>query len=313
MSELSIDSLIDLGIAAQNNGNLRLAEELYRQGLQLEPNDPDALHLLGLILHNTRREAEAIDLLTAAVAAAPDDPIFHFNLAEALRASNRHEEAARHYAQALSLDGALVQCHLPFAESLAATGAKKEARPQLASALQHAATTAELLRLATCAASIDCQDLASAVTDRLLKNPPTDMAGLQALSQVLTKLLRFEQLIDVYQSLLALEAREGFYVGLASAYAELKNYEAASNAAAEAIARFPAVPGAHYIAGFCAGQPAEITPASAIHGTICRFWNWIRDHLPWRRESRGGTAEFREIGRIPRTAGNSPRKITKEL
>ena len=52
-------------------GDLPKAESIYRQILQAENNNPDALHLLGLIAYQTGNNDVALNLITKALKSKP--------------------------------------------------------------------------------------------------------------------------------------------------------------------------------------------------------------------------------------------------
>jgi Tfp pilus assembly protein PilF len=84
-------------------GRLADAEAMYRQALVENPNNPAALHLLGVILHQNKRSAEAVHFIQRAIALQPNISAFHNNLGEALRDLDRCEEAIASYQRALRL------------------------------------------------------------------------------------------------------------------------------------------------------------------------------------------------------------------
>jgi Tfp pilus assembly protein PilF len=84
-------------------GNLEQAQTVYRMVLQQEPQNADALHLLGVLQHQSGRHDEAIQLIQKALAIHPNAYEFHTNLAMVLRALQRYEEAAAAYQRALVL------------------------------------------------------------------------------------------------------------------------------------------------------------------------------------------------------------------
>ena len=61
-------------------GNLAQAEQIYRQVLQADPNNADALHLLGLLAHQHGQQQTALGYLRQAVALNPLDAGFQNNL-----------------------------------------------------------------------------------------------------------------------------------------------------------------------------------------------------------------------------------------
>ncbi len=85
------------------SGRLQAAEQLYRQILQVEPNQPDALHLLGLIAHQVGQHERAVELINRAVALNENSPSFHNNLGGAYHALRRLNEAVASFQRALKL------------------------------------------------------------------------------------------------------------------------------------------------------------------------------------------------------------------
>ena len=80
-------------------GRLREAEALYLQILQAEPNHADALHLYGVIAHQSGRHDVAIRHISQAIACNPRDARFHNNIGEAYRAQGKLDEAAGDHRQ----------------------------------------------------------------------------------------------------------------------------------------------------------------------------------------------------------------------
>ena len=68
---LTIQQAIDLGVQHHNAGRLSEAESLYHQILQSDPNQVDALHLLGVIARQVGGTDLAVDLINQAVAITP--------------------------------------------------------------------------------------------------------------------------------------------------------------------------------------------------------------------------------------------------
>src|SRR5205814_5870329 len=62
-------------------GRFADAERLYRQVLFGDRKNADALHLLGVLLHQTGRTAEGVDLIRRAIRMDPQAAQFHLNLA----------------------------------------------------------------------------------------------------------------------------------------------------------------------------------------------------------------------------------------
>ncbi len=75
-------------------GRIAEAEPLYRRVLDAAPRHADALHLLGLALHQSGVGDEAVQLVRRAITERPNIPDFHSNLARMLENLGRADEAA---------------------------------------------------------------------------------------------------------------------------------------------------------------------------------------------------------------------------
>lgn len=84
-------------------GRLELAERAYRAILVQEPQNADALHLLGVVAHQRGDHREALRLIGAAVAAAPSHTAAQFNLAGVLDATGDDAGAVAAYERVLVL------------------------------------------------------------------------------------------------------------------------------------------------------------------------------------------------------------------
>ena len=84
-------------------GNLQGAAAIYQQVLARCPEHPDALHLLGLALHQAGQHAQAVELIDRAIAVDGKQAHYHCNLADALRDLGRYTEAERSCRRALKL------------------------------------------------------------------------------------------------------------------------------------------------------------------------------------------------------------------
>ena len=94
---------------------------LYRQGrpadaekpllryAQRNPRDPDALHLLGIIAHETGRSPRAVSLIGKAIALNPNAPALYDSLANALFDLGRKAEALAACDKAIALDPRFVE------------------------------------------------------------------------------------------------------------------------------------------------------------------------------------------------------------
>ena len=80
-------------VAAYDAGDLVRAETLSREILSQNPEHSKALALLGLIAHRAGQHGPAVYLTRRAIHLEPNIPAYHANLAAALLAHSRIDEA----------------------------------------------------------------------------------------------------------------------------------------------------------------------------------------------------------------------------
>ena len=106
------------GFAHHQAGRLRRAEALYRKVLQKDPDDANALHLLGVIAYQCGEVGKALRLIARALPGLPDVPDAHLNYGNALREAGRLPEAAASYRRAIALDRDYGMAHNNLAAAL---------------------------------------------------------------------------------------------------------------------------------------------------------------------------------------------------
>lgn len=90
-------------------GRVEEAEAGYRAILEQHPDDPHALHFLGLIALQQDELQQADELIARAVALLPDEPVFLCNLGQAKKKLGQLPQAEAAYHQALKLAPRLYQ------------------------------------------------------------------------------------------------------------------------------------------------------------------------------------------------------------
>ncbi len=104
-------TLLDEAMTHHRSGRLDAAEHGYRSLLVAEPDQPDALHLLGVALCQQGRKLEALPWIEEAIRQRPEIAAYHAARGEVLRELGQHVEAAGVLATALELDPSLVAAH----------------------------------------------------------------------------------------------------------------------------------------------------------------------------------------------------------
>ena len=87
--ELTLNHLLEKGIAAHKEGNLQKAEHFYRTVLQTYPNNPDANHNLGVLAVYLNQTAAALPLFLNALQANPNIKQYWMSYIDALIKTNQ--------------------------------------------------------------------------------------------------------------------------------------------------------------------------------------------------------------------------------
>ncbi|GAA4257651.1 tetratricopeptide repeat protein [Azospirillum formosense] len=121
------ETLLANAVARHRIGNLAEAEPLYRTLLERQPGHPDVLHLLGVLRSQAGDPAEGVSLITEAIARRGNVAAYHSNLALALKALGRFDDAETALRSAIAL--------APGAGALVALGGVRRAAGRAADAL----------------------------------------------------------------------------------------------------------------------------------------------------------------------------------
>jgi predicted TPR repeat methyltransferase len=101
--ELTVPEVLELAVQCHRNGYLDAAEKIYRTLLEAVPQQPDALHFLGVLAHQRGDSAKGIELIQRAIELEPDAAGPYNNLGNVLYEVERFDEAAVAYEKAIEL------------------------------------------------------------------------------------------------------------------------------------------------------------------------------------------------------------------
>jgi hypothetical protein len=100
----SIAAAMQKAAADHAAGRLTDAEVAYRDVLDVDPHNVDALNLLGVIELNSGMPLIALDLFRRALAIRPDIPRIHAHAGAALMMMDRREESVKEFVEAVRLE-----------------------------------------------------------------------------------------------------------------------------------------------------------------------------------------------------------------
>ena len=107
----AVQLTLELAMEHHVAGRLTQAENIYQQVLQSNPDQPVALHLLGLIAHQTGKNDIAVELISKAIIIQPNYAEAHYNLGNALSDLGRPDEAVNHFRAALTTNPDFTDAH----------------------------------------------------------------------------------------------------------------------------------------------------------------------------------------------------------
>lgn len=97
---LGLDEALALGSSHFQQGRVAEAEAVYKEILRLHPDQPRALHALGVVSHRLGRGEMGVELVRRAVTLQPDFADAHNNLGNILKELGRIAEAIESYRKA---------------------------------------------------------------------------------------------------------------------------------------------------------------------------------------------------------------------
>ncbi|MFQ5772928.1 MAG: tetratricopeptide repeat protein [Kiloniellaceae bacterium] len=132
----AIPARLRRAVRLQQAGDLARAEALYREVLAAEPDNPDALHLMGVLCHQKGAGALGVGYIERALMLRPDSSLFHRNLAGILQALRRPDKAAEHYRRVIEIGPESAAGHADLARALAEADRANEALAHYRRALE---------------------------------------------------------------------------------------------------------------------------------------------------------------------------------
>ena len=117
------------GLRELEGGRFAEAEALFREGLELAPDDAALRHRLGTALLMTGNIAGAVEQFEETLRGTPEFTRAHFGLGMILSLNGRYAEAAERFLAAVTYQPGYVEARLGLADALRVTGRAEESLP----------------------------------------------------------------------------------------------------------------------------------------------------------------------------------------
>ncbi len=121
------NAILTAAVTDHRAGRLPQARAGYERLLQLVPDHPDALHMLGVLAYQSNDFDAAIRLIERAISRVPANAAMHTNLGVALQAKGHAGAAVAAFRRALETDPGFALAYTHLGGSLGARGQHEEA------------------------------------------------------------------------------------------------------------------------------------------------------------------------------------------
>lgn len=234
---MNVAQELQKGLQLHQAGQLPEAGEIYKKILETDPNNVDALNLMGVLLQSGGQLDTAIVLLEQATKLAPDYAAPFVNLGNALQLAGRAEDAVDAFEKAMALEPGGPEAANNLASALNDLGRHEEAVRACQSALKLKPGFAEAHNnMGNALAAQGKHEEAEESYEKALEISPTNATALFNLGNALTGQGRTEDALEQYRMAVALDnANAEKHYNYANTALELDQYEQAAESFQNAI------------------------------------------------------------------------------
>ena len=201
-------ALLSRAQALHQGGRLDEARPLYEQILAADPDNAEALHLLGYLWFQKGEAARAVQLISRAIELKPSNPGYRYNRALILQQTGKFDAAAADFQQVAALAPADVGAWEGLGETLLTLGRAEEALQAYDSALALQPASAELnSNRGVALRVIGRLDEALIAQDRALAADPRYSEGWSNRGNVLKDLGRLDEALESFDRALAVNPK----------------------------------------------------------------------------------------------------------
>jgi tetratricopeptide (TPR) repeat protein len=288
----------------RRQGFLGDADELIQRAAAAEPDNAEAMHMRGIVAHQSGKSAAAIEHLRRAIAIKPDVALYYANLGEMCRLVGRvdeaiaagrraveinpeypgalsnlgialfdqgkFDEALAHYDRAIALQDNFAQAHSNRGNALQRLRRFAEAEPSYRRALELQPTFADAWNnLGTCLRELKRPEEAETVYRRALELGPNNPDTLDNLALAVKDLGRLEEAVDLTRRALVIEGRsDKFHLHYGVILLDQDKIDQAAAATERALALNPNNHEAINLMGRVAFQRGDLNAALASYRRV---------------------------------------------
>lgn len=246
-------------------GRLEAAEQIYRQVLEVQPDQPDAVHLVGVIAHQVGNQQEALARIARAVQLRPNDAAFHNSLAAAQLAADQPNEAIESCRRALTIEPEFAEAANNLGLALSAVGRHGQALAVLETAVATNPRNADLRStLAMVLRRLGRLDQAEWEARAALQIDPHSAEACNVLGMAAQDRQDASRAADYFRRAVEADPRHAHaYANLGAALLEIGQPESAIEACRKALQLDPYLADAHNNLGIAHRECGQIDQAIA--------------------------------------------------
>lgn len=243
----SLSQLLQEARRLAQSGRTAEAKALLTRVLQIEPRQPDALQLMGLIARREGQLAAALAWFNQSLAANHAQPNAHNNLGNVLKALNRLEEAIQAYREAVRQKPDYVDAWINLGLALAAVDKHEMAVKAYSQALFRQPSNARALNaLGSSQRALGQHEKAVTTLSKAVKAASNSVKALNNCANALQDTGRYEEAAALFErALTQAPGQANLMIGLSSTYFALARFQEAERLLEQVIAQDPAHLEAH--------------------------------------------------------------------
>jgi len=202
---IDVEALLEAAISSHEARDLDHAAELCRQILDADPDNAEALNLLGVVLQDRGQAEDSLPLIRRATEIDPDYPDAFANLARGLRFLGADEAAATAARRAIDLDPGLGEGWLQLGFASVTLQQYEAGLNALREATKYFPDSADVhAAIGFCAQTLKDYDSAIDALSVVLETQPDRVDALTNLGAALTEMERYDEALAVQRRALEL-------------------------------------------------------------------------------------------------------------